>query len=218
LVDLRTSEGYRSNTYFRFPVNDDSFDETTEYGSLRPDAKYWIVRGEKVELSTDKEDYLKAGIKLKEYEPNEISVEEAARLAVTRYRDLFRATDMELYRSIPDDLEKILVIDEWYHKDYDISDTDPVDSIEMDSAIYDESILQQSKDFIKKILSSFFDYETYTQKLQQSNLKARKSNRPGSYETWQLIARVIVTGDKDLYKPTLAPNSHWKHWPEAGTM
>ncbi|MEI9943032.1 MAG: hypothetical protein WDN26_02315 [Chitinophagaceae bacterium] len=29
-----------------------------------------------------------------------------------------RSTDEELYKSIPETLEKILVIDEWYHRDF----------------------------------------------------------------------------------------------------
>jgi hypothetical protein len=47
-----------------------------------------------------------------------VTTEDVGRSLVTQHRDIFRATDAELYKSLPPDLEKILVIDEWYHRDY----------------------------------------------------------------------------------------------------
>jgi hypothetical protein len=41
---------------------------------------------------------------------------------------------------------------------------------------------------------------------------------PGSSDTFQKIAQVIVTGNADLYKNEENPNTHWSHWPEAGTL
>lgn len=35
---------------------------------------------------------------------------------------------------------------------------------------------------------------------------------PSSYETFKLIAKVLVTKDTSLYKPTEKPNNHWKNW------
>jgi hypothetical protein len=43
-------------------------------------------------------------------------------------------------------------------------------------------------------------------------------DKPSSYETFPLIADVLVTGDPSRFRPTLAPNNHWSHWPEAGSL
>lgn len=43
-------------------------------------------------------------------------------------------------------------------------------------------------------------------------------NRPSSTETFQQLARVLVTGDVAHYLPTLAPNTHWKNWPDGGSL
>ena len=40
---------------------------------------------------------------------------------------------------------------------------------------------------------------------------------PGSTELYQLIAKVLVARDADLWKPTLPPNNHWSNW-ESGNL
>lgn len=47
---------------------------------------------------------------------------------------------------------------------------------------------------------------------------ADDSNRPGGSETFQQLAAVLATGDTGLYAPTMEPNTHWKNWPEGGTL
>lgn len=42
--------------------------------------------------------------------------------------------------------------------------------------------------------------------------------RPSSYETFPLIADVLISGDPALYRPTLPPTNHWRNWPEAGSL
>lgn len=42
--------------------------------------------------------------------------------------------------------------------------------------------------------------------------------KPSSYETFQLIADVLVTRDVNEWKPTLEPNNDWRNWPEAGGL
>jgi len=56
-------------------------------------------------------------LNLKEYEPNEISAEEVGRLLIVSQNQNFISVpmDSELYKSIPTDLKKILVLDEWFH-------------------------------------------------------------------------------------------------------
>jgi len=44
------------------------------------------------------------------------------------------------------------------------------------------------------------------------------SKRPSGSETFQQLARVLETGDVSLYRPTQPPNTHWRHWPDGGTL
>jgi hypothetical protein len=206
LINLDTESGKPLNFYTILPIDSDNYNKTIDYvkQTLQPDADFWIVRGKKIPLSHNKQEYIDAGIELKEYEPNEISGEEVGRLIVQGHRELFRATDDELYKSIPKDLDKILVIDEWHHKEFH----------------------QSHSPFEKDEMLSRFDLsnESVRNMIQMELAKTKKwneeqwNNRPGSYETWQQIADVIVTGDASLYQPTLEPNSHWKNWPEGGHM
>lgn len=41
---------------------------------------------------------------------------------------------------------------------------------------------------------------------------------PSANETFQMIAKVLCTGDAKQYKPTQAPNTHWTNWPGGGTL
>jgi hypothetical protein len=42
--------------------------------------------------------------------------------------------------------------------------------------------------------------------------------RPSEHETFQMIAEVLESGDPTRYRPTLPANTHWSHWPDAGTL
>ena len=42
--------------------------------------------------------------------------------------------------------------------------------------------------------------------------------KPSSYETFPLIADVLISGDAGRFRPTLAPTNHWSNWPEAGGL
>lgn len=42
--------------------------------------------------------------------------------------------------------------------------------------------------------------------------------RPPAHETFQQLANVLVTGDPASYKPTLPANTHWKNWPDGGSL
>jgi hypothetical protein len=41
---------------------------------------------------------------------------------------------------------------------------------------------------------------------------------PSACETFRQLAEVLISGDLARYRPTLAPNTHWKHWPEGGSL
>lgn len=207
----------RPTSYYSIhPIDFDNFNETVDGESIKSDAKFWLVRGQQVSLSHNKQDYTNAGIELKEYEPNEISAEEIGRLVVSQNRDLFRATDIELYKSIPTDLKKILVLDEWFHKDF---------QLQISPTMTDEHLLQ-TFEFNKNLTGlGGMTFESFAQSFRQQtilsddwNREIWENNRPTSYETWRLIAKVIVTNDPKEYKPTLEPNTHWTNWPDSGSM
>jgi hypothetical protein len=40
----------------------------------------------------------------------------------------------------------------------------------------------------------------------------------GECVTFKSLANVLANGDASAYKPTMPPNSHWKHWPAAGIL
>ncbi|MGC4036572.1 MAG: hypothetical protein QM764_11465 [Chitinophagaceae bacterium] len=217
LISLDHYNGQQTNHYTVYPIVWDEFRNTVDGEVLKTNAKFWNIRGRKIELLHDKQDYLNAGIELKEYEPGEISIEEVGRLLIAKHRDLFRATDEELYKSIPIELTKILVIDEWYHRDFS----------EIIQPVMSDEHLRATYEFNKNLVQGEYpvDYDAFVAMVIQQenstneyNENQYQDNRPGSYETWQLIAKVIVTGDTTLYKPTLKSNTHWKNWPESGSM
>jgi hypothetical protein len=165
-------------------------------------------------------DYTNAGIDLKEYEPGEISAEEIGRLLIIKHSSLFRATDEELYKVIPTKLDKILVLEEWYHKEYYQNTVElPAD---FPSANYLAQVYNLDPSIAEKTgldINSFANlFEQQKETTKTYNKFERDNNRPSSYETWQQIAEVIITGDTSLYKPTLQANSHWKNWPNSGSM
>lgn len=205
LVNLESYQDRPTNTVLFCPIDFEYFQDIVDDEVIKPDVTEWIVRGVAIPISHRKKDYEDAGIELKEYEPDEISVEEAGRLAIINHGYLFRATDEELYKSIPADLEKILVLDEWYHKDF-YQETSPFDS-PMRSGMFD-----LSNEFMQNVMRE------QKERTAAANLEEWENNRPGSYETWQQLARVIATGDVSLYQPTLPPNSHWINWPESGAL
>jgi hypothetical protein len=44
------------------------------------------------------------------------------------------------------------------------------------------------------------------------------NERPSGSATFQQLARVLQTGDASLNRPTFAPNTHWRNWPDGGTL
>jgi len=216
LINLEEYNNQLTNTYTLFPIEEDSFFESIDVLYLKPDAEFWLVSGSNVKLSTNKQDYLNNAIELKEYESNQIGIEEAARLAIIEHRDLFRAKDDELYKSIRKDLKKILVLDEWYHKDFHM----------MDLPSISDDHLKYTFEFNKELTGlAGMDFETFinlhtSQELrnEEYNKNQWEVNRPSAYETWQQLAKVTATGDTSFYKPTVTPNTHWINWPGSGSL
>jgi hypothetical protein len=46
--------------------------------------------------------------------------------------------------------------------------------------------------------------------------KLSEGEYPSKSETFQMLAEVLVSGDRDRYQPTKLPNTHWSNWPKAG--
>jgi len=217
---LTNLENYNSqdiNYYSVLPIDWNNFRDTVDGEVLKSEAKFWNIRDKQIELSHNKKDYLDAGIELREYEPGDIALEEVGRFLITQHRGLLRATDDELYKSIPKDLKKILVVDEWYHRDF----------IEIVIPEMTDEHLRLTYELNKNLSGEqgYMDYESFVTMFRQQeqlnnsfNQGQLQNNRPSSYETWQLLAKVISTGDTSLYKPTLEPNTHWKNWPDSGSM
>lgn len=42
--------------------------------------------------------------------------------------------------------------------------------------------------------------------------------RPSGSETFQQLAQVLATGNTELYHPSHPPNTHWRNWPDGGTL
>jgi hypothetical protein len=192
------------NYYNVFPLDSDSFNDTIDIEILQPDATTWIVRGVDVLLSHDKTEYEAEGVTLKEFEPGTIAGEEVLRFMVARHHPLFRATDDELYRWLPSTLKKILVLDEWHHKSFH----------QMRSPFEDPQILTRF-DQDNPMIAAMIQEELGKSRHWNA---AQWENRPSTYETWQQIARILATGDTTIYNPSLASNTHWKNWPEGGSL
>ncbi len=45
-----------------------------------------------------------------------------------------------------------------------------------------------------------------------------EGERPSSSQTFQQLADVLVSGDTTKYLPSQPPNTHWRNWPEGGTL
>ncbi len=45
-----------------------------------------------------------------------------------------------------------------------------------------------------------------------------QDERPSGSETFQQIAKVLATGNVDFYHPSQPPNTHWRNWPEGGSL
>jgi hypothetical protein len=41
---------------------------------------------------------------------------------------------------------------------------------------------------------------------------------PSACETFQMLAEAISAGEVEAYKPTRDPNTHWRNWPDGGTL
>jgi hypothetical protein len=220
LVNLETRDGRPANSYDVYPIEHNSFNHSLEGWSLKPEAREWIIRDETVFIQYIPKDYFKARITPLEipywYSTSRIRVEAALRLITQRHRALFRATDDELYKSVPRDLKKIMTLDEWYHRDFNYDPRPPI-TVEALREIYDHH-----KKMSPRWGMTFDEILGITRakerRYEDANKVQLNITRPSLCETWNLLADVLVHNDPSLYKPTRKPNSHWKNYPYAGVL
>jgi hypothetical protein len=43
-------------------------------------------------------------------------------------------------------------------------------------------------------------------------------DRPSGSETFQQLGHVLATGNLALYRPSRRPNTHWRNWPDGGSL
>lgn len=196
------------NFYEIMMVDLDCMSATTSGLLLKPDAKSWMVGDRLLYLTHRREKYPDAGIVLEH--TDSIATVEAARYLVATKRKHFRASKTDLYACLPDDLERVLILDEWHHQDYcqnyvlGWSEAEIIDAL---------TLMGEDWRF------GSFSYEALRSMLNRVlNEEERTLYSPVTYETWPMIAEVIVTGDVTLYAPTLEPNTHWSNWPAAFEM
>lgn len=67
------------------------------------------------------------------------------------------------------------------------------------------------KEHLPKDLQKLMTIEAFHQK---SNYEPE--NIPSSYETYQMIAKILTTKDPKQWKPTLKSNNHWINWKSGG--
>jgi len=183
---------------------------------LHPEATTLLVRGTPVTLSHAKADYEQAGVELVECDPDIIDWQEVGRLLITQHQGLFRATDEELYKSIPKHLKKIMVLDEWHHKDFTVGPQNILSDEDIERTYNSNKELGGLEGMSLADLTAVIRSQDAT--TSEYILQEWTNSRPSSYETWQQVAKVLATGDTSYYQPTLAPNTHWLNWPESGGL
>ena len=216
LINLERYNNRDVNDYAVYPVDEESFQEAAPDELLNPMAQSLLVRGIQLSLSHDKSEYERAGIELVEFEPDRISMDEVGRLLITQNEEVFRANDAELYKSIPQHLKKIMVLDEWHHKDFTVR---PQKVMSADDIITTFKSNQQIGSLHGMSLADFTaTIRAQEERTGQFKREQWETPRPSSYETWQQIAKVLITGDTSYYRPMLESNTHWSNWPESGSL
>lgn len=45
-----------------------------------------------------------------------------------------------------------------------------------------------------------------------------ENERPSGSEAFQQLAQVLAAGNVELYCPSMPPNTHWRNWPDGGSL
>jgi hypothetical protein len=139
------------------------------------------VRDTLLNFEQDKSVYEKRGITDTVYEnaQNLIDFPSLIRYLDEEHPTIFRATEKELRLHLPDDLPRLMVIDQWHHEAYE--------------------------KYRHMTSPTKYNYEIM-------------GTKPSAYETYKMIADILVSRDTSKWKPTLKANNNWRNWPNAGNL
>lgn len=141
-------------------------------------------------------------------------MDSVARFVVQQNRSVFRATDEELFKCLPEQLVKIIVLDEWHHRDFGYDPKPPLTDHVLKEMFYaNEEWLQKQGTNIKKFTEKIRKYEKWNEEV---NKEHWKKTRPSLLETWKMVAKVLTTKNTSWYRPTTEPYTHWKNYPYSG--
>ena len=107
-----------------YEANLDADDELLDFDEIVwKEIKEVKVKDRYVKIPDAKQGYQKwiPDILTRDY-PTDVDFSDLSRYLAYEYEELCRATDEELRYCLPNDLPKIMVIDEWHHKNYSVSD------------------------------------------------------------------------------------------------
>jgi len=140
--------------------------EMETFELIGQDVKEIKIRNKNVPFDNDYKNYEKVGIKIRDYDNSKklIGFGDLIRYLHETNPTLISATENEIREHIPNDIPKLMTIDEFHF----------------------ESV-----------------YE--------------KENLPSEQETYQLLAKILVTKDTANWKPTQETNNSWKNW-ESGNL
>jgi hypothetical protein len=171
VIDTYPERQYISNTSRIVLISPEEYERIgskneEDFELISPEATSLTMRGQQVPLEQDTAKYLAVGIHPNYYSnPRHlIGYGDVVRFLSTTNSAVVSATDLEIRQHIPQDIPKLMTLDQFYFS------------------------------------------SSYT-----------KPSLPSAQETYQLIARVLVTGDTANWKPILKPNNHWSNW-ESGNL
>lgn len=195
-------EGY-VNCLVDHPVCDKSFLESlSEDGGLRPEVTEWLVRGVPVPIEYDT-------CMVEKSTPFSLTVDEdifaQARTLAEKHKALFLATDEMLRKCVPVEVDKVLVLDEWHHHDpfhYLLMEAPDDDVAAMVFGVLSDDLLVNMATFTRAMRLESWE---------QDDILIRRyfapDWNPDEDSELRIMAAVLATGDKSLYKPVQLPNS-----------
>jgi hypothetical protein len=120
-MDLYTENKYEVNTYFSLLITEDQVLSISDDNNLLYNTITEIpFRDTMLPVIRNKEEYLKHKIAFNSIDSSSQNLNLVAllRLLKTKNPNLFHAKNEEIYEHLPNNLNLILALDKWHHKDY----------------------------------------------------------------------------------------------------
>lgn len=163
-----------SNTHSVILIDEEEFDrienrsgsEMDQFEMISPDAEYVTIRDRKTLIEHNISKYRNLGLNSRSADSSSdlISFKDLLRYFYETDQKQVSATELELRYLIPQDIQKVMTIQDFHYT------------------------TMFSEDF-----------------------------NPKNEELYQLLAKILVTGDPGFWRPSLPPNNHWSKW-ESGLM